>query len=285
MRIYQSGSVEVQALQGLDLVVDSGEMVAVVGASGSGKSTLLSILAGIDAPTAGRARVDRWDLLAMSRRRPGALPAAHRRLRPAADGEQPRAVPDRPADGRPADDGGPHAGRAPARAAPPSCWTLSASPTAPTGVRRSCPAGSRCGSPSRSPWPTSRACCSPTSRPASWTPPPPAEVFGALRDGQPRVRRHRRGGDPRPGGQRPGRADGRDPRRAHQQRGAAPHRHRRRRRHARDRRGVRGDGPGRPGPGAPRLPRGARADPAGPAGAGGRPRRDPPRRHRRAAGQ
>ena len=42
-------------------------MVAVVGASGSGKSTLLSILAGIDAPTAGRARVDRWDLLAMSR--------------------------------------------------------------------------------------------------------------------------------------------------------------------------------------------------------------------------
>lgn len=67
VRIYQTGSVEVQALQGLDLTVDSGEMIAVVGASGSGKSTLLSILAGIDAPTAGRARVDRWDLLAMSR--------------------------------------------------------------------------------------------------------------------------------------------------------------------------------------------------------------------------
>src|SRR3954451_23738425 len=65
--IYQSGPVEVQALQGLDLVVGGGEMVAVVGASGSGKSTLLSILAGIDAPTAGRARVDRWDLLSMSR--------------------------------------------------------------------------------------------------------------------------------------------------------------------------------------------------------------------------
>jgi putative ABC transport system ATP-binding protein len=67
VRIYQTGSIEVQALQGLDLVVERGEMIAVVGASGSGKSTLLSILAGIDAPTAGRARVDRWDLLAMSR--------------------------------------------------------------------------------------------------------------------------------------------------------------------------------------------------------------------------
>ncbi|MDG4791787.1 ABC transporter ATP-binding protein [Micromonospora sp. WMMD1102] len=67
VRIYQTGSIEVQALQGLDLVVQGGEMIAVVGASGSGKSTLLSILAGIDAPTAGRARVDRWDLLAMSR--------------------------------------------------------------------------------------------------------------------------------------------------------------------------------------------------------------------------
>jgi len=67
VRIYQTGPVEVQALQGLDLIVAAGEMIAVVGASGSGKSTLLSILAGIDAPTAGRARVDRWNLLAMSR--------------------------------------------------------------------------------------------------------------------------------------------------------------------------------------------------------------------------
>lgn len=65
VRIFQSGSVEVQALQGLDLLVDEGEMVAVVGASGSGKSTLLAVLSGMDAPTAGRVRVGGWDLMAM----------------------------------------------------------------------------------------------------------------------------------------------------------------------------------------------------------------------------
>lgn len=68
VRIYQSGSVEVQALQGLDLLVHEGEMVAVVGASGSGKSTLLGVLSGTDAPTAGRVRVGRWDLMAMPAR-------------------------------------------------------------------------------------------------------------------------------------------------------------------------------------------------------------------------
>jgi len=67
VRIYQTGPIEVQALQGLDLTVDRGEMIAVVGASGSGKSTLLSILAGIDAPTAGHARVQHCDLLTMNR--------------------------------------------------------------------------------------------------------------------------------------------------------------------------------------------------------------------------
>jgi len=67
VRIYQSEGIEVQALQGLDLLVHEGEMIAIVGASGSGKSTLLQVLAGLDAPTAGRARVAGRDLVDMSR--------------------------------------------------------------------------------------------------------------------------------------------------------------------------------------------------------------------------
>ncbi|MBB6626032.1 ABC transporter ATP-binding protein [Nocardioides sp. KIGAM211] len=68
LRVYQTDTVEVQALQGLDLLVHDREMVAIVGASGSGKSTLLQVLAGVDAATAGRARVAGHDLLGMTRR-------------------------------------------------------------------------------------------------------------------------------------------------------------------------------------------------------------------------
>jgi ABC-type lipoprotein export system ATPase subunit len=66
VRIYSTAGIEVQALQGLDLLIEPGELTALVGASGSGKSTLLNILAGLDTPTAGRARVAGHDLLAMS---------------------------------------------------------------------------------------------------------------------------------------------------------------------------------------------------------------------------
>jgi putative ABC transport system ATP-binding protein len=55
-------SAEVQALQGLDLTVERGEMIGIVGASGSGKSTLLNILGGLDRPTGGRVYVDTKNL-------------------------------------------------------------------------------------------------------------------------------------------------------------------------------------------------------------------------------
>ncbi|WP_282696746.1 ABC transporter ATP-binding protein [Streptomyces sp. CC208A] len=66
VRIFTADGVEVQALQGLDLLVEEGELMALVGASGSGKSTLMNILAGLDVPTAGAARVAGCDLLAMT---------------------------------------------------------------------------------------------------------------------------------------------------------------------------------------------------------------------------
>jgi ABC-type lipoprotein export system ATPase subunit len=68
VRIYKVADLEVVALQGLDLVVGVGEMIAIVGASGSGKSTLLNILGGLDAPSAGRAVVAGHDLGQMGRR-------------------------------------------------------------------------------------------------------------------------------------------------------------------------------------------------------------------------
>ncbi|TMC36207.1 MAG: ATP-binding cassette domain-containing protein [Chloroflexi bacterium] len=64
--IYKSRQLEVVALQGLDLHVESGEMVAIAGRSGSGKTTLMNILAGVDVPTAGKAVVAGHDLTRMS---------------------------------------------------------------------------------------------------------------------------------------------------------------------------------------------------------------------------
>ena len=62
VKIYKVADLEVVALQGLDLTVDVGEFIAVVGASGSGKSTLQNILGGMDTPTAGKAEVAGFDL-------------------------------------------------------------------------------------------------------------------------------------------------------------------------------------------------------------------------------
>jgi ABC-type lipoprotein export system ATPase subunit len=66
VKIYKVADLEVVALQGLDLSVDSGELVAIVGASGSGKSTLQNILGGVDTPTAGRVEVGGQELTALT---------------------------------------------------------------------------------------------------------------------------------------------------------------------------------------------------------------------------
>ena len=64
VRIYTGEGIEVQALQGLDLLIAEGELTALIGAAGSGKSTLMNILAGLDTPTAGTVRVAGHDLAA-----------------------------------------------------------------------------------------------------------------------------------------------------------------------------------------------------------------------------
>lgn len=63
VKIYKTADVEVVALQGLDLDVKKGELMAIVGNSGSGKSTLLNMLGGLDKPSAGSLYVDGKNLL------------------------------------------------------------------------------------------------------------------------------------------------------------------------------------------------------------------------------
>ncbi|GIO40631.1 ABC transporter ATP-binding protein [Paenibacillus apis] len=63
VKIFKTEDLEVVALQGLNLNVQQGEMMAIIGNSGSGKSTLLNILGGLDRPSAGQVNVGGWDLL------------------------------------------------------------------------------------------------------------------------------------------------------------------------------------------------------------------------------
>ena len=67
-RVYGSGENRVTALDGIDLSVEAGEFVAIVGASGSGKSTLLHILGSVDQPTAGKVLIDGMDIASLNQK-------------------------------------------------------------------------------------------------------------------------------------------------------------------------------------------------------------------------
>ncbi len=65
-KTYTVGESRVHALQGVDLQVEDGEFIAIVGASGSGKSTLLHLIGGIDRPTSGRVRISDIEITTLS---------------------------------------------------------------------------------------------------------------------------------------------------------------------------------------------------------------------------
>ena len=166
-KTYGSGPTEVRALRDVDLSVESGELVAVMGPSGSGKSTLLTIAGSLEEPTSGDVLVDGVDLATVSRsdrarmrRRsigyvfqdfnllPG-LTAAENVTLPlssTASARRPRARSD---------------------------WRRSRSsmsPSMPTATRTSSRGANASGSRSRGRSSASAACCWPTSRPAHSTP-------------------------------------------------------------------------------------------------------------------
>ena len=73
-KIYQMGSETVHALDGVDLTIDQGEFVAIVGSSGSGKSTAMNIIGCLDVPTSGTYHLAGVDVSTMAARPPAKIP-------------------------------------------------------------------------------------------------------------------------------------------------------------------------------------------------------------------
>lgn len=73
---YKKGRGTVHALQGVDLVIDDAEWLAIQGPTGHGKSTLLQILGGLDRPTAGSVQLDGYDLATLPEARVARLRAS-----------------------------------------------------------------------------------------------------------------------------------------------------------------------------------------------------------------
>ena len=84
-KVYGSGEAEVRALDGINLTVNDGEFVTVVGSSGSGKSTLLHMLGGLDRPTSGTVIVDGQDLSRLAADETGNSVAREKFLQKAAE--------------------------------------------------------------------------------------------------------------------------------------------------------------------------------------------------------
>ena len=166
-KVYGSGPSEVHALGEVDLSVERGELVAIMGPSGSGKSTLLTIAGSLEEPTSGQVLVDGVDLASVSRsdrakmrRRsigyvfqdfnllPGLTAVENVTLPLELDGVRAKS---RTRDGR------------------SRRWRSSTSRTVPIATPTSCRAASASGSRSRERSSASAGCCSPTSRPARST--------------------------------------------------------------------------------------------------------------------
>ena len=279
VKIYKVADLEVVALQGLDLTVDPGEFIAIVGASGSGKSTLLSILGGLDVPSAGRVVVDghlvgEMDAAERTRYRRQVLgfvwQQTARNLLPyltaCENVELPMLL-----------EGVPRGDRT-ARAA----WLLELVGLADRAGHRPGPAVGRRAAARRDRGRAGQRAGGAARRRAHGRArhgDRPRGLRAAARR-QPPAGGHDRRRHPRPARQRAGEPHGRDPRRADEHRDAAPAGAQRGGRPPRDRRGVRRARPGRPAAAAASARRGTGAAAAGAPRARGRPHRDLARRHR-----